>query len=51
MIQVNLKPDGIYLKNTNKSKCPFVHYKTKVGMIYLPIAHGEGKFITKIIKY
>lgn len=33
----------VYLNNGNRGKCIF----TKgIGMIYLPVAHGEGKFIT-----
>jgi len=33
----------VYLKNVNRKKCIF----TKgIDVIYLPVAHGEGKFIT-----
>lgn len=33
----------VYLKNVNRGNCPF----TKgIDTIYLPVAHGEGKFVT-----
>jgi len=33
----------VYLKNVNKGNCIFTK---NIDIIYLPVAHGEGKFIT-----
>ena len=37
----------VYIKNINSNKCAFNNYYEKNEIIKVPVAHGEGRFMTK----